>query len=106
MMAVDKLPLSLTERKGFKEFVKVLQLLYHLPCEKTLTGMMERKYSILQAQIKTVHASKKNLVLTTDLWTESMTTKSYLGLTVHYLDRPFILYISFSYSFGSVIQLP
>ena len=104
MMAIDKLPLSLTERKGFKEFVKVLQPLYHLPCEKTLTTMMKRKYSALQAQMKTLLATKKNLVLTTDLWTESRTTKSYIGLTVHYLDGMFILYIFFAYFFGSTIQ--
>ena len=95
MMVVDKLPLSLTERNGFKEFVKVLQPLYHLPCEKTLTGMMERKYSVLQAQIKTVLTLKKNLVLTTDLWTESMTTKVILDL-LYIILMVRVFYISLS----------
>ena len=90
MIAVDCLPLSLTQRKGFKKFVKVLQPLYHPPCSTTITTMMEQKYKVLQAKIKTLLNNKKNLLLTTDLWTESMTTKS--GLTAHYLEDMLILF--------------
>ena len=54
--------------------------------------MMEQKYKGLQAKIKTLLNNKKNLLLITDLWRESMTTKSYLGLTAHYLEGMLILF--------------
>lgn len=92
MIATDNQPLSLTEREGFKQFIKTVQPLYTPPCESTITSMMDRKYKSLQIKMKTILRAQKNLTLTTDIWTETMTTKSYIGLTCHYLDGRFILF--------------
>ncbi|XP_033229761.1 zinc finger BED domain-containing protein RICESLEEPER 3-like [Belonocnema kinseyi] len=86
MIAADNQPLSMTKRKGFKEFVRTLQPHYNLSSAETVTVMMENKYEVLKTKMKNILSTKTNIILTTDLWTESMTTRAYLGITAHYLD--------------------
>lgn len=85
MIAIDNMPLSTTERKGFRDFVKVLQPLYHLPSEPTLTAAMSRKYAELAKKVQMEIQAANSVCLTTDIWTHMHTMRSYLGLTVHYL---------------------
>lgn len=103
MIAVDNMPLCTTERPGFKKFVKILQPLYHIPCEPTLTNAMSRKYQDLSNKIKLELQQTESVCLTTDIWTHQHTMKSYLGLTVHYLKGQLLILfskiITFSFNF-------
>jgi len=86
MIAVDKEPLSMPERRGFQLFVKTLCPLYELPCAATVTTMMEGKYESLKRATKSILAAHSGLAISTDLWTETMTMRTYFGLTAHYRD--------------------
>lgn len=85
MIAKDALPYSLVENEGFKHFIKCAVPLYKVPSRRTITKMIDSKYDQLREIVKSNFKSATNLVLTTDIWTETGNTVSYLGLTVHYL---------------------
>ncbi|KAH7986304.1 hypothetical protein HPB49_026029 [Dermacentor silvarum] len=84
MITHDDLPLSTTEKDGFKMFVKALQPLYKPPTEPTLTKSLEAKYEDLRAHYGRRIQAADHLNLTADLWTHESTMRSYLGLTVHF----------------------
>jgi len=43
-------------------------------------------YEILSSKIKIVLSKINHLCLTTDIWTEPFNTRSYIGITVHYIN--------------------
>lgn len=84
MVAKDHMPLLTPERPGFQYFIKHALPLYKPPCRKSLTKMMQDKYEVLSAKIKGIIKELESYCLTADIWTNTQTTKSYLGLTLHY----------------------
>jgi len=84
MIVKDNMPLETVEQDGFKLFVKEMCSRYKIPSRRTLTRMLDGKYEILRDRIKQKFRTMKFCSLTCDAWTDSNTTKSYLGLTVHY----------------------
>ncbi|XP_063931833.1 zinc finger BED domain-containing protein 4-like [Zophobas morio] len=87
MITVDHLPLSFTERKGFQYFKKVALPLYKAPGRSTITRQVDEKYTVLSSKIKDKFKLVDNFCLTTDAWTDSLNNRSFLGLTVHYLQE-------------------
>ncbi|XP_011880238.1 PREDICTED: zinc finger BED domain-containing protein 1-like [Vollenhovia emeryi] len=87
MIAKDNLPLATVEKEGFKTFMKVVAPLYKIPSRKTMTSLIEEKYEFLSSMIKTQISDITNLCLTTDIWTDTLNTKSFLGLTAHYISK-------------------
>lgn len=87
MIAVDNMPLSTTEKRGFKKLMKELVPLYKLPCRNTITQMMKVKYEVLSSIVKTQIDSIEALSLTTDIWSDMMNTRSFLGLTCHFIQN-------------------
>lgn len=85
MIAKDNLPFATVEKEGFKTFIKVVSPLYKIPSRKKITNLIEEKYEFLSGIIKTHFSKITNLCLTTDIWTETLNTKSFLGLTAHYV---------------------
>lgn len=85
MIAKDNLPFRVVEKEGFKIFMNTILPLYKIPSRKTITHLMEEKYELLSSMMKTQLSEVKHLSLTTDIWTETLNTKSFLGLTVHFL---------------------
>jgi hypothetical protein len=59
--------------------------LYKVPSRKTITQLITSKYDILSTQIKNKLSLIQSVTLTTDIWTDTLNTKSFLGMTVHYL---------------------
>ncbi|KAK3918214.1 Zinc finger BED domain-containing protein RICESLEEPER 4 [Frankliniella fusca] len=51
-IAKDNMPLSVTERPGFRAFVRKVQPNYKLPSEPTLTKKLDGKHKELKLQIK------------------------------------------------------
>jgi len=86
MIAVDNLPFNTPEKKGFRRFVKTLQPLYKPLTEKTSTKKMATKYGCLKEHVGKKFKNVKRITLTTDVWTEGQTCKSYVGVTAHYLE--------------------
>ncbi|KAK3922547.1 Zinc finger BED domain-containing protein 4 [Frankliniella fusca] len=80
------MPLSVTERKGFRFFCKSLQPLYHLPSEPTVTKRLRLKHDELKALVSKMLGEAESISLTCDIWTHQSTMRSYLGVTAHFRD--------------------
>ncbi|XP_066586476.1 E3 SUMO-protein ligase ZBED1-like isoform X2 [Prorops nasuta] len=87
MITKDNMPLQTVEKEGFKVFVNSLVPLYKIPSRCTMTRLMEEKYNILSNLIKVQLSNVDNISLTTDIWTEPLNTKSFLGLTAHFIKK-------------------
>ncbi|KAL4126633.1 hypothetical protein QTP88_010845 [Uroleucon formosanum] len=74
MIVKDNMPLSFTEKDGFMHFMKIVLPLYKVPSRKTFTTLLSLKYDVLSASVK----SKLSL-------TDTINTKSFLGITGHCL---------------------
>ena len=84
MIAIDKLPLSTVEAKGFKMLMKTTAPLYKIPSRKTVTIMIEARYEMMKKQFREKVKELSSYTLTCDNWTD-VTNQSYLGVTIHYL---------------------
>lgn len=86
MIARDSLPLSITEKEGFQEYCKIATPHFKLPSRRTITRMLDNKYEVIGNAFKKVLSSSAYITLTTDAWTDTMNSKSYLGVTVHFIN--------------------
>lgn len=84
MITKDNLPLNTTEKEGFKYLMKIIAPLYQMPGRKKITEIIDQKYDILSSIFKRKMQTVPCFTLTTDIWTETMTTKSFLGVTCHF----------------------
>lgn len=87
MVAKDNLPFHIVEKEGFQTFMNTILPLYKIPSRKSITHLIEEKYKLLSSMMKAQLSEVKYLSLTTDIWTESLNTKSFLGLTTHFLTK-------------------
>ncbi|XP_017480490.1 PREDICTED: zinc finger BED domain-containing protein 1-like isoform X3 [Rhagoletis zephyria] len=85
MIVVDDMPLCTPEKRGFLKFCKTLQPMYKVPTEKTMTSKIETKYSAIRLKVKNELSQAKSVCLTSDIWTNSSTMQSYVGLTIHFV---------------------
>ncbi|XP_066583331.1 E3 SUMO-protein ligase ZBED1-like [Prorops nasuta] len=85
MIAKDNMSFSTVEKEGFTTFVKTIAPLYKIPCRATITRLMEEKYQVLSSNIKSLLSNTKYMSLTTDIWTDPLNVKSFLGLTAHFI---------------------
>jgi len=53
----------------------------------TITQMIDAKYDILSLKVKEKIKQIDALSLTTDIWTDTLNTRNYLGLTGHFIDE-------------------
>lgn len=93
MVAVDSMPLCTAEKRGFMKFCKTIQPLYKAPALKTREKMFDEKYNHLKEKMFKRLAVAKNITITTDLWTETMNVKSFMGVTVHYIEGMLVCFI-------------
>lgn len=73
------------ETEPFHIYSNGLSPLYKIPSRKSITQLLENKYEVLSHLIREQLSKVKSLSLTTDIWTETLNTKSFLGLTAHFL---------------------
>lgn len=85
MIAKDNMPFRIVEKEGFQTFMNTILPLYKIPSRKSITHLMEEKYELLSSMMKAQLSEVKYLSLTTDIWTETLNMKSFLGLTAHFL---------------------
>ncbi|XP_072375154.1 E3 SUMO-protein ligase ZBED1-like [Diabrotica undecimpunctata] len=86
MIAKDCQPFTIVENKGFKKLMKLTSPLYKMPTANTFKKQIEQKYNFVSAAVKRKLELLKAYCLTSDIWTETMQTLSYLGFTIHYVD--------------------
>ncbi|XP_036149072.1 uncharacterized protein LOC118647741 [Monomorium pharaonis] len=84
MIAKDNLPFATVEKEGFRNLMHTIIPLYKIPSRKTITTLIEEKYMMLSTIIKERLSLIENITLTADVWTDTLNTKSYLGVTGHY----------------------
>lgn len=85
MIPKDNLPLNSTEKEGLKYLMKTVAPLYQMPSRTKMASLIDEKYDLLSGMFKQKLENICSITLTTDVWTETMATKSFLGLTGHFL---------------------
>jgi len=86
MLAKDNLRLSTTEKPGFIFFKRKAVPMYKIPSRKNVTQLVKSKYEVLPALIKSKLSLIENTTITSDIWTDTINTKNFLGMTVHFLN--------------------
>lgn len=81
------LPLSLVEHQAFLKLFKVVAPHYKVPSRKTIKKYVYEKYNSASEVFKSKFSAMESFSLTTDIWTETLQTRSFLGITVHYLEQ-------------------
>lgn len=87
MIAKDNQPFQIVEDEGFQHFVKTAIPLYKVPGRKSITRLMEEKYELLSMVIKSKLSAVDTLTLTSDVWTDTLNIRSYLGMTAHFISE-------------------
>jgi len=95
MIAKDDLPLNTTTKLGFLNLMKIVTPLYKVPSRITVTHLIDVKYDLLSLKIKEKIKEINAMSLTTDIWTDTLNTKSYLGWTGHFIDEGKLQSITF-----------
>lgn len=86
MICKDSQPFQMVENEGFLNLMKVTAPLYKVPSRLTLKKMVENKYDVIQNHFKDCIQNIDSLTLTTDVWTDTMQTRSFLGVTILFSD--------------------
>lgn len=84
MICKDYEPFSIVEREGFQNFLKNHFPLYKVPSRKTLKTHFEKKFEKVSETYKAFLKQSSNFTLTTDLWADTMNSRSFLGITAHF----------------------
>ncbi|CAH1997741.1 unnamed protein product [Acanthoscelides obtectus] len=64
--------------------MKVTVPQFKVPNRTSFTRLLDLKYDCVAANVREKLSKTKNITLTMDVWTDTMQTRSFLGLTVHY----------------------
>lgn len=90
-LAIDMVPLSTVEKRGFREMVKTLDPRYVLPSRNYFSRTaIPDLYTIHRAKVEAALANVSHFSATTDLWS-SRTMEPYLSLTVHFISDDWLL---------------
>ncbi|CAG9862308.1 unnamed protein product [Phyllotreta striolata] len=81
----DNLPFSTVERKGFLNLMKEVAPLYKVPTRNCIKDRIDKKFEVLSETFKRLIESVKYFTITTDIWTADMQTKSFMGVTLHFI---------------------
>ncbi|GFS76725.1 zinc finger BED domain-containing protein 4-like [Nephila pilipes] len=87
MICEDSQPISLVEDEGFIHSIKVTAPLYKSPSRQTTNSLIDQKYEAVALILRERLGSVPNVCLTTDIWTETHQTRSFLGVTVHLIEK-------------------
>lgn len=98
MICKDTLPLNTVEKEGFTYLMKTAEPLYKLPSRQTITQMIDDKYDNLSLQFREKLLELESICLTTDIWTDTHNTTSYMDLTGHFIHESELISINFGVS--------
>ena len=60
--------------------------LYKIPTRNTIKKYIDDKFDYLSMRFKEKIENAENISVTTDAWTDTYTMKSFLGITIHFLN--------------------
>jgi hypothetical protein len=90
MIALDVQPYAVVENRGFKRLVEVLEPRYVMPSRKFFSEkVIPEMYDSARANVQTAIDEAKSVCLTTDTWTSTHTTESFMSLTAHWISDDF-----------------
>ncbi|CAH1106559.1 unnamed protein product [Psylliodes chrysocephalus] len=81
----DNMPFSIVEGKGFVSLMKQAAPLYKVPSRNTIKNHVDVKYESASTALKQILNNVQSITITTDTWTADMQTKSFLGITIHFI---------------------
>nr|XP_037877017.1 E3 SUMO-protein ligase ZBED1-like [Bombyx mori] len=84
MICKDHQSFSIVENEGFKTLMKTVAPQYKLPSRTTLRRWLDDKYEVISETIKKMLSSIEDITLTTDIWSDTLNMKSFLGITAHF----------------------
>lgn len=85
MIVKDSQPFMMVENEGFKNLMKTIAPHYKISSRYTIKRQFESKYNVISELFKQKLASINLCSLTTDIWTDTIQTRSFLGVTVHFI---------------------
>ena len=86
MIAVDNLPLSFTEKKGFQKLMNNLCPDYKLSSKTVIVNKIHKIYDSTRSKIQSELDSADTVALATDAWS-SNSMKSFITVTAHVIDE-------------------
>ncbi|CAD7093244.1 unnamed protein product [Hermetia illucens] len=87
MICRDSEPISVVENEGFQYLMKLVAPLYKIPSRRTFDELLDKKYEFVSNMLKEKLSGIQYICLTTDVWTETHQTRSFLGVTAHYVSN-------------------
>lgn len=86
MICKDSHPFQIVENEGFLNLMKVSAPFYKVPSRFTMKRLLENKFIVIQNYFKEKIMKLDSVTLTTDIWTDTMQTRSFLGVTMFFFD--------------------
>jgi len=65
--------------------MKEVAPLYKVPTRNTIKARILQRYDVVSSNFKHFLKEIEDITITTDIWSEMMTTKSYIGVTIHFI---------------------
>nr|CAD7433796.1 unnamed protein product [Timema monikensis] len=86
-ICVDKQPFDVVNGRGFQRFIKQLSPLFKIPTVDTLKQEIDDTYNLMVNIYKTKFGSDEmgHVALTSDVWSEMMSSRSFIGINAHFL---------------------
>lgn len=84
MIAIDLLPLSFAENRGFRQLMEAIFPDYIVPGRKAITGVIRKKYNITVEKLNRIIQSS-TVAITIDAWS-SQTMTSFVTVTIHFFN--------------------
>lgn len=81
----DNQPFSTVDGKGFRYMLSRI-CPHEIPTRNTIKKYIDDKFDYLSMWFKEKIENAENISVTTDAWTDAYTMKSFLGITIHFLN--------------------
>ena len=86
MVALDMMPVSMVEGKGFRNLMEFLEPEYKALSHQTIMRRINKMYGEVKGVVEKGLNNVNDVAITTDGWT-SLATESYVTVTVHYITK-------------------
>lgn len=83
MICKDHQPFSIVENEGFRNLMKAVAPQYKIPSRTSLRRWLDNKYEAVSETLKKMFTIE-DLTLTTDIWSDTLNMKNFIGVTVHF----------------------
>ncbi|XP_050305899.1 zinc finger BED domain-containing protein 4-like [Anthonomus grandis grandis] len=84
-ICADYRPFYATQCRGFQRLMREVAPLYKIPCLDTFKNALDMKYDVVSENYKKKFATIPFFSMTCNIWTEMMSCRSFLGITIHYI---------------------